>query len=339
MTGEEDEGYTKRKRADVLVVGGVGYLGYNIARYHREVGDSVAVVARHSSVARRQKLAEELASLEARIKIVDDLGRADEALRVLEELGCPHISYIVVGRLHGSFRELLRSNAELPALWTDIISRNCDSSLIVYTSNILAAGRPRKAGEPIKEEENHLAGHEPVGLHSLSKMEGERRVLSVCRRGRARVAVIRAGLLVGRWCYHSEWRLFYRLAKIGVSFRGGPLIHAVAAVDVARAGDFIARKADAPRCMWAYAVGWRGSLSDLHVALPSMLGHKIRVRIPAPSGGMLYRIPLLPPIVREIAKQQGLVFEPALLKNLGFSFTPIEAALKDAANWMKEVWG
>ena len=89
---------------------------------------------------------------------------------------------------------------------------------LVYVSAVSATGRIRgvRPGDRVVEEERHmdpgLVG--PETPFEETKAEGERLVAG--SRG-VRWSIVRPGLIVGRWGYHSEWRWVARLARLGVA--------------------------------------------------------------------------------------------------------------------------
>ncbi|BES82667.1 NAD(P)-dependent oxidoreductase [Pyrodictium abyssi] len=324
----------------VLIIGGIGYLGYNLALEHSSGGDTVYVVARRSSAEKRPLLFEELKQLTERILLTSTLHDPADIQGSIDSVGCPDIAYMAVGKLQGTREELMEANAVIPKRWAELLSRRCIDALYVYISNTLAVGDASKCAQNgrVVEEAPHLRGCRPVGPHGLSKMEGERNVMSVCRRTRLSVAILRPGLLVGRWCYHDEWRILYRLARLHIRISGGPFIHAAPARDIAVASRLLRDRMGDKFCGWFYATPWRGRLGELHRLLHSHLGVRGSMPLPLPRLPRV-RLPGLPEILAEYSAQQRLVFEPYALNELGMEWRSIDEAVREAAEWLKNYMG
>lgn len=321
----------------MLIIGGVGYLGYNLALEHSDRGDTVYIVSRRSSAERRPRLLEEVRDLADRVLLPLTLDDPADIEASIDSSGCPDIAYMAVGRLQGSREELLQANAVIPRRWAQVLSRRCSSTLYVYVSSTLAVGDASgcSMGDRVVEERPHLYGCRPLGAYGYSKMEGERGVIDVCRRSRLSVAVLRPGLLVGGWCYHAEWRAMYRLARLHIRIRGGPFIHATPARDIAVAARLLRDRMGDKLCGWFYATPWRGRLGRLHEMLERHLG--VRSAIPLPLPGLLPRLQLpgLPEALVELGGQNDRVFEPLALEKLGMRWRSMDEAVREAAQWLK----
>ena len=318
---------------NVLIVGGIGYLGYNLALEHSRHGDSVYIVARRSSAERREKLFNELRSFVKKSILLGSLGDRVSIRSSIDSMGCPDIAYLATGKLAGTHREMEEAHVEIPAQWTRILSQRCRNSLIVYVSSVFSVGDPASCARDlvVQEEEKHLEGCKQFSSYARTKAAGERRVLELCRGNRARVVVLRPGLLIGRWSYHREWRLMYRLAKLHLRVTGGPYLHVTPARDVARAAILLSEQHSG--CQWYYATPWRVRLGELH----SMLLQSLEVRHALP----LYVPSMLPlgSLAKELKAQQQYRIEPWLLNRLGMKWTSLEEAVGEAAEWMRREWG
>ena len=318
---------------NVLIVGGIGYLGYNLALEHSQRGDSVYIAARRGSAERREKLFNELRSFVKKSVLLGSLGDKVSIRSSIDSMGCPDIAYLVTGKLAGTRREMEEAHVEIPAQWTRILSQRCRDSLIVYVSSVFSVGDPGSCARDlmVREEERHLEGCRQCSSYAETKAEGERRVLELCSGNRARVAVLRPGLLIGRWSYHREWRLMYRLAKLHLRVIGGPYLHVTPARDVARAAILLSEKHSG--CQWYYATPWRVRLGELHSML--LQGLEVRHALPlyAPSAIQLG------PLAKELRAQQRYRIEPWLLNELGMKWTSLKEAVNEAAGWMRSTWG
>ena len=318
---------------NVLIVGGIGYLGYNLALEHSRRGDSVYIAARRSSAERRERLFNELRSFVKKSILLGSLGDKVSIRSSIDSMGCPDIAYLATGKLAGTRREMEEAHVEIPAQWTRILSQRCRHTLIVYVSSVFSVGDPEgcASGLVVREEEEHLKGCKRFSSYAETKAAGERRVLELCRGNKARVAVLRPGLLVGRWSYHREWRLMYWLAKLHLRVTSGPYLHVTPARDIARAAILLSEKHNG--CQWYYATPWRLRLGELHSMLLQGLGVRHAIPLYTPS-----TIPL-GSLAKELRTQQRYRIEPWLLDKLGMKWTSLEEAVGEAAEWMKSTWG
>ena len=264
--------------AQVVLVGGVGYLGLNGARVHGEYGDHVVVVTRKSSVSRRPRIFREVQRYASRVVYLEDLSSPRAATQLLERR-CPDIVYMLVGRLRGQRRQLMESNARIPSAWADVAARTCPDTLFVYISSVLALGDPSPCarGGTVVEEERHGACR-PLSPAGESKAAGEKLVLQQC--GKLRVSVARLGLAVGRGAYHPEWRQLFRAARHGVVL-GLPLnIHLTPAAGVFR---FYREHVDLlPGCSWLHLTPWRVRVGELSRMFIGAAGFRQRLSLPLP---------------------------------------------------------
>jgi len=318
----------------VLIVGGIGYLGYNLASEHASSGDIVYVAARRGSAERRPQLFSELRGLVRKTVLLGDLGDKVSIRSSIDGIGCPDIAYLATGRISGSRDEMLRAHVEIPLQWARILAQRCRSTLIVYISAVFAAGDPGQCARDgtVYEEEEHLWGCKQFSAYAETKAEGERRIIELCRESGANVAVLRPGLLVGEWSYHREWRLLYRLARLHLRLSGGPYIHVTPAKDIARAARLLLAKNRG--CQWYYATPWRLRLGELHARLSEKLGTRHVLPLYTPAGLASLAITL-----RELGIQQKYVIVPRRLSSLGMRWTGIDEALGEMAQWMKRAWG
>ncbi|MEB2837401.1 MAG: NAD(P)-dependent oxidoreductase [Desulfurococcales archaeon] len=190
----------------VVLVGGLGFLGAALSERLAGQGWRVVVAARRSSAQRRPRLASYLRGLGVELALAP--GGIDAGF--LEGLG-GDVYYHLAGRIRGS-RGMWEAHARLAAVVVEAASRL--GSRVVYVSSVRTPGRILGAGRcsRVVEEEPHLdhARVRPETPYERSKAEGERIVASY----RGPWAILRPGLLVGRWGYHTEWRLTALASKL-----------------------------------------------------------------------------------------------------------------------------
>jgi len=315
--------------ADILLVGGLGYLGYNIARYYASRGAAgrVLVVARRRSAERRRVLLDLLRRLGVNVDYSLESLSGGAAERFIAARGCPRLVYLLTGKLRGARRLVWEANVEVPRSWAEALAASCPGAVVVYASTVAAAGDASACASDgvVVEEEEHLRGCRPLGEAGEAKAEAERRLLQLC--DGLRVLILRLGLLVGEAAYHREWRLFLRLAGLGLAPQPRDVgVNITPAMDVAGAAEAFAAGGEA--CSWAYAAPWRVGLADIVEALAAALGRRV-VRVPVPAA-LLY-----------------LTREGRLLVKLGryryatrrgwlrsYPWTPARKALEEAARWL-----
>jgi nucleoside-diphosphate-sugar epimerase len=216
---------------DVLV-GGLGFLGVNIARVLVESGRRVLVTGRRGSEAKRPRIAKTLRDLGVEIKLTDNIEAA-----FLESLGGDNYYYLV-GAVSGGYEAQRRAHVDLLGEALEAASKL--GSRLVYTSSIGALGEVVgvKPGSVVYEEEAHLDPfkHRHHSYHEVTKAEGERLVVSRNPQLKGRWCIIRPGLLVGPWSYHLEWKLYKLLLDLRIAprlGRGLPMVHVLDVAEVA----------------------------------------------------------------------------------------------------------
>jgi nucleoside-diphosphate-sugar epimerase len=216
---------------DVLI-GGLGFLGVNLARALVESGRRVLVVSRRGSEARRPRIARTLNELGAEIKLVDNLNSS-----FLESLGGDNYYYLV-GKISGGYEVQRRAHVYLLGEALEAASKL--GSRLIYISSIGAVGEVVgvKPGGEVYEEEVHLdpSRHKHHSYYEITKAEGERLVVSRSSQLKGRWCIIRPGLLVGPWGYHVEWRLYMVLLGLRIAprlGRGLPVVHVLDVAEVA----------------------------------------------------------------------------------------------------------
>ncbi len=193
-----------------VLVGGLGFLGAVLAERLAAGGWEVVVAARRSSVERRPGLARHLEGLGVRVEAPASLTR-----RTLENLGAD-VYYHLAGSIRGPRRRMWEAHVGLAR--SAALAAAALGARLVYVSAVTATGRlrGRPPGSRVVEEERHmdpsLVG--PETPFEETKAEGERAVASTPK---LRWAIVRPGLIVGRWGYHPEWRWTARLARLGLA--------------------------------------------------------------------------------------------------------------------------
>ncbi|BAA79741.2 hypothetical protein APE_0763.1 [Aeropyrum pernix K1] len=197
--------------ARIVVVGGLGYVGVNIAPALADLGELV-VVYRGVVGGFRRVIASRLESLGARLVRIDAPMTADE----LERLG-GDVYIHLAGKISGGYRVQWESHVGLLEAIVEAAGRI--GSRVVYTSSVLAYGRLEDLppGSLVYEEDEHLSGRRWWrSYHARTKAEGERLLVSSSRRLGGRFSIVRPGLVVGSHAYHREWSMLFRLSRLGL---------------------------------------------------------------------------------------------------------------------------
>ncbi len=215
-----------------ILVGGLGFLGVNIARVLVKVGRRVIVVGRRGSEVRRPRITRTLKELGVEIKLFDRIEAP-----VLESLGGDNYYYLI-GVISGGYREQRRAHVDLLEGVIEVASKL--GSRLIYISSIGAIGEiiGVKPGSIVYEEEEHLdpSRHKHHSYHEITKAEGERLIVSRSSQLKGRWCIIRPGLLLGPWGYHVEWRMYKLLLDLRIApklGRGLPLVHVLDVAEIA----------------------------------------------------------------------------------------------------------
>lgn len=306
-----------------VLVGGLGYVGYNVARHLAAAGGEVVVVARRRSlrVAERRAIASSLESLGARI-VVSPRIDAD-----LLESVAGDVYYHLAGKISGGYKVQWEAHVGLLGRVIDAASRL--GARVVYTSSILAYGRDPELppGSVVYEEESLSDRRIRRSYHAVTKAEGER---MLARRGKelgGKWAILRPGLVLGPMAYHLEWKLLRLLSKLRVYPSCGFILNVVAASDLAKV--FEAAGEGRFDSKWVHVV------ADYHPSLGELYGAACR----SASGSTCIGLPMClaarlsayaPPWTAAAAVGEGLlqgyIFASRHLQ--GFKWTPLDAVIR-----------
>ncbi|GAY25087.1 NAD-dependent epimerase/dehydratase [Desulfurococcaceae archaeon AG1] len=246
----------------VLIFGGLGFIGSNLAKRLSEKGYEVYVAHRGFSGGYREKLAS-IVSRYASLTMYSD--PRDPILSIK-----PNIIYNLVGRYFGSEREIIDANLVFVERLSKALEGYSDYKLI----HISAATVVGPKGDVIYEEEKHLVGIEPRGVFDESKAEAERIIASRIKSW----VIVRPVLVYGAYNAHPEWVTLVGIVRRGIA----PLIRArVSAIEVGELSEILVRALELDREYFFATECEPYWLSDFVEAISQVYGAR-SIKIPVP---------------------------------------------------------
>ena len=259
-----------------VLVGGLGFLGTNLALLLQERGHRVVVVARRSGYERRRDLARILEAAGVEIMIVDSVGP--------DHVKGAEVVYHLAGKPGGPLRVNLESHVHL--LERELEGAAETGSRLVYVSSIgvVADASPLPPGSVVREEETHLWGLKREefrerfsSVHSYTKALGERTLVEKGSELGGKWAIVRPALVYGPYAYHQEWKTMRIAARLWMapSSRRVPVVNVV---DVAEL--LYEAGTGAYDGSWVNAVAEGISLSDVSRAICRSMGRSRCMPVP-----------------------------------------------------------
>ena len=315
----------------VVLVGGLGFLGYHLASEAIECCEVVVAGRRASVRGIRRRLMKEMESMGVKVRFAED--RLTKVF--LEDLS-GDVYVHVAGKISGSYRSQWEAHVGLLSRVIDAASSL--GSRVVYISSILAYGRVRglSRGSRVVEEDEHLTGERDYrSYHSRTKAEGERLLKNRSQDLGGKWCILRPGLLVGAWGYHIEWRLSKAMASLSLYPSAGFRLNVVPARDVAR----VALRAFEGELdgAWVHLAPHHPTLGEMYGMLCKMVRNG-RECTGVPIGTIITLTgPLAPPSTSLAAMWEGLdagyIFDSRVLKD--FEWTPLEESVREFVEWAK----
>jgi dihydroflavonol-4-reductase len=319
---------------DVLVTGGTGFLGANLARLLVAEGYRVRVLARPAS---------SLRALEGcPVELVrGDLLDADSVARAIQ--GCEQVFHVAADyRLWARHpAEIYRANVD----GTRVVCQACGQASVerlVYTSSVGTLGLPRAGG--VGTETTPVSLRDMIGAYKRSKFLAERVVEEYAARGLP-VVIVNPTNPIGPWEVKptptGQMLLDYLLGRMAATLDTG--LNLVHIADVAR-GHLLA--AQRGRVGERYILGCENrSLTEIFHTLESITGIRApRVRVPhalvylvallnEASARATGRSPRVPLAGVRMARKHMYFSAAKAVRELGLPQTPVEQGLRDAVDW------
>jgi len=245
----------------ILIFGGVGFIGANLARKLYEKGHEV--FAAHRGL--RDRYRARLGSVVSRYASLIEYREPGEALEAVK----PEAVYNLVGEFFGGEREIVEANLGFAERLARAL-RDFGGKLV----HVSAATVVGPKGGLIYEEENHLQGIAPSTVFDRSKAEAERVIASSVRRW----VIVRPTLVYGAYNAHPEWVQLASMILRGFA----PSIRArVSAIEVSELSEILARALELDREYFFATECEPYSFDDFVDAMARALG-KRPARIPVP---------------------------------------------------------
>ena len=205
-----------------VLVGGLGFIGGNLALSLLDTGLRVVVIARPSSIKKRGSLAKSLekSGVLVRVSGGPSITRED----ILESN--PAVIYYLAGKPSGSWKSQYEAHVSLAKIAADIVNEL--GIRMVYTSSIaVSADTASKPKGSIIVEDDAPPGIQGsfTTIHAETKALGERIIINTV--SNKRWSIIRPALVYGPRAQHGEHRLLKSLARMRVmpSLPGLPVVN------------------------------------------------------------------------------------------------------------------
>jgi len=228
----------------VVIIGGLGYLGINLAFYHHKKGDEVTIVTRLSSIARRRAMSRLLNYLSIDILALNNLSKPS-ALETIKSVD-PDVAYITLGKLSGSSTQIFESNTYLPIKIMSYLTKYVKNCLNIYISHAFNYRSLKKHITVINDKPFTVyydinQPSRPLDAiinkdYFLSKFFAESLIEKILGYN---TVIYRPGLIIGLIPPHREWKLLNALSQ---SRLYPPILNRIPvtlAIDIAKITDHI----------------------------------------------------------------------------------------------------
>ncbi len=197
------------------IIGGVGFVGINIAE-ELSKDSNVIIVTRRSSIKKRPNITKRLKELGVELIVLDKIN-----FNNLKNLDVDNFIY-TIGIISGNLKEMMEAHVNI--LDEVIKAAKEISSRVIYISSVGALGEVKaKEGSVLYEEDDHLNKEMFTQKfpYEISKAEGERLLLKNKDELKNKFVILRPTTVFGPYAYESQWKAIYNLAKRNVKIKIG----------------------------------------------------------------------------------------------------------------------
>jgi len=319
----------------ILIIGGVGYIGFNILSKYKDSDEMIIILSRRSSVEKRLRLYKFISDMRnVKIIVYDNLG---SVIKVIKKYGCPRLAYNLTGSIFGDRREIYDSHAYTPYRYFKYIIKSCCDSFLIHISSFY----PSQAiySNKIPEEYPHLSDVNPLSYFEESKMAGEYLLRSLYKTYGGRFIILRPGIVIGAYPYHIEWLILDIISRYKIGIYDNRLFPLTPAIDIVNAVEYLFHKyyEVVNFFKWYNLTPYNIKIKDLF----SLYGDKSLIRFNLENMRSLYTLIPYDKIfgyIRMMLQYRGGYYISKRLHREGFNkWTPIKAEIIKMKGWIKEV--
>ena len=195
---------------NVVLLGGLGYLGYNLAEYFTSKGLEVYILARSGSIRYRVFTARKILDIGGKVLAYRDLYTVP--IREIGQILDGGILINLIGVNRGNMKRMIWSNAYLPYLFARSTSKYSKGFNYIYISAYNTYQY---------NDRNGYGSSRYISRYGESKTIGEKLTIKLGDRGNIDVFIIRPGIVIGRYPFHPEWHFMYQIGKKGIMIETG----------------------------------------------------------------------------------------------------------------------
>jgi len=208
---------------DVAIIGGLGYLGYNLARYHISQGDNVYIFCRWKSIHKRRILTSKILDTGSTI-IARDRLYPKYFKNILNKINI-NIAYLSTGKIFGNLKDIIEANIYIPYVWAKYISYYT-SGIPVYISHAFSKMRLKEKvfNDVIIYSDGKTIDYDGLLMTLKNFIDSKIICEDILLKNINRILIIKPGILVGSHAYHPEWKLIKTFSRLGIEIRSNVYI-------------------------------------------------------------------------------------------------------------------
>ncbi|EWG06607.1 MAG: hypothetical protein ASUL_08799 [Candidatus Aramenus sulfurataquae] len=294
---------------------GLGFVATHVAEYLSSYGE-VVVTYRHLNPV-KEVYANALKEKGVKLVKVDPL---EENISGLVKDADAVIN--LVGEISGDEETLRRANVEVPTKVAKTVAKENPRAVMVHLSGMLGM-----TGN-VRPEEKHCEGVAPTTTFERTKCEGEKAI----REAGVNAAILRPGLIYGKYGAHVQFVTMYKFAKRGFVPAIGFLFSSISANSVARIIRAVVE--ERPKFTYFYATECEPVKVDKFFEAMARALRKRYVKIPIPKSlAKAY----LPADIRNLLKYDGSRFDCSKAKSYDKSLEFDEREVEENAKFLKSL--